>query len=195
MEQKIIHAARETFLKKGYKETNMSEIAAAVGLTRPAMHYYFRTKERLFQAVFGDILESFLPKIKGLINSDLTLEDKIGHIVDEYFAIFKETPELPLFLMKEASRDFDGFVEMALGSNIVEMGRNVFEALENEISAGRIRNVPFIEIFYTFYGLMTVPFLTLPVASHVFGEDNIREEIDIRWKSHIVRHMTLLLQP
>ena len=195
MEQKIIQAARETFLKKGYKETNMSEIAAAVGLTRPAMHYYFRTKERLFQAVFGDILESFLPKIKGLINSGLTLEDKIGHIVDEYFAIFKETPELPLFLMKEASRDFDGFVEMALGSNIVKMGRNVFEALENEISAGRIRNVPFIEIFYTFYGLMTVPFLTLPVASHVFGEDNIREEIDIRWKSHIVRHMTLLLKP
>ena len=49
MEQKIIQAARETFLKKGYKETNMSDIAAAVGLTRPAMHYYFRTKERLFQ--------------------------------------------------------------------------------------------------------------------------------------------------
>lgn len=67
MEQKIIQAARETFLKKGYKETNMSDIAAAVGLTRPAMHYYFRTKERLFQTVFGDILESFLPKIKGII--------------------------------------------------------------------------------------------------------------------------------
>ena len=66
MEQKIIQAAKETFLKKGYKETNMSDIAAAVGLTRPAMHYYFRTKERLFQTVFGDILESFLPKIKGL---------------------------------------------------------------------------------------------------------------------------------
>lgn len=67
--------------------------------------------------------------------------------------------------------------------------------LENEISSGRIRNVPFIEIFYTFYGLMTVPFLTLPVASHVFGEDNIKEEIGTRWKSHIVRHMTLLLKP
>lgn len=195
MEQKIIQAARETFLKKGYKETNMSDIAAAVGLTRPAMHYYFRTKERLFQTVFGDILESFLPKIKGLINSDLSLEDKIGHIVDEYLVIFKETPELPLFLMKEAARDFDGFVQMALGSNVVEMGRNVFAALENEMSAGRIKDVPFIEIFYTFFGLMTVPFLTLPVASHIFGTDNIKEEIDSNWKQHIVRHMTLLLRP
>jgi AcrR family transcriptional regulator len=39
----------------------MADIAAEVGLTRPAMHYYFRTKERLFQAIFGDILMSFLP--------------------------------------------------------------------------------------------------------------------------------------
>ena len=60
MEQKIIEAAKATFLKKGFKDTNMSDIAAEVGLTRPAMNYYFRTKERLFQAVFGDILMSFL---------------------------------------------------------------------------------------------------------------------------------------
>ena len=64
MEHKIIEAAKATFLKKGYKDTNMAEIAAEVGLTRPAMHYYFRTKERLFQAVFGDILMSFIPQIK-----------------------------------------------------------------------------------------------------------------------------------
>ena len=115
--------------------------------------------------------------------------------MDEYLVIFKETPELPLFLIKEAARDFDGFVQMALGSNVVEMGRNVFAALENEMSAGRIKDVPFIEIFYTFFGLMTVPFLTLPVASHIFGTDNIKEEIDSNWKQHIVRHMTLLLRP
>lgn len=37
MEQKIIEAAKATFLKKGFKDTNMSDIAAEVGLTRPAM--------------------------------------------------------------------------------------------------------------------------------------------------------------
>lgn len=195
MEQRIIQAAKETFLKKGYKETNMGDIAAAVGLTRPAMHYYFRTKERLFQAVFGDILLSFLPRIKGLINSDIPLEEKIGYIVDEYFAIMKATPQLPLFLMKEATRDFDAFVEMAIGSNISQLGVNIFQALQTEMDAGRIRTLPFIEIFYTFFGLVTVPFLTLPVASHVFGEENIKEEIDTRWKSHIVQHMILLLKP
>lgn len=195
MENKIIQAAKETFLKKGYKETNMSDIAAAVGLTRPAMHYYFRTKERLFQAVFGEILLSFLPKIKGLINADIPLEEKIGKIVDEYFVILTETPELPLFLMKEASRDFDAFVKVAIGSNIVELGNNVFSALEEEMAAGRIKRVPLIEIFYTFYGLVTVPFMTLPVATQVFGEENITNTINNQWKSHIINYVTLLLKP
>lgn len=195
MEQKIIEAAKATFLKKGFKDTNMSDIAAEVGLTRPAMHYYFRTKERLFQAVFGDILMTFLPKVSGIITSDAPLEEKIGAIADAYLAILKENPQLPMFLMKEAMRDFDGFVQMALGINISQAGNNVFSAIESEMEAGKIRKVPVIEIFYTFYGLIAMPFLTMPIASHVFGQAQIDELLNERWRTHVVRHMMLLLEP
>ena len=195
MEQKIIEAAKATFLKKGFKDTNMSDIAAEVGLTRPAMHYYFRTKERLFQAVFGDILMSFLPKVSGIITSDVPLEEKIGSIADAYLAILKENPQLPMFLMKEAMRDFDGFVQMALGINISQAGNNVFSAIESEMEAGKIKKVPIIEIFYTFYGLIAMPFLTMPIASHIFGQAQIDELLNERWRTHVVRHMMILLKP
>ena len=195
MEQKIIEAAKATFLKKGFKDTNMSDIAAEVGLTRPAMHYYFRTKERLFQAVFGDILMTFLPKVSGIITSDAPLEEKIGAIADAYLAILKENPQLPMFLMKEAMRDFEGFVQMALGININQAGNNVFSAIESEIEAGKIKKVPIIEIFYTFYGLVVMPFLTMPIASHIFGQDQIDELLNDRWRTHGVRHMMILLEP
>lgn len=195
MEQKIIEAAKATFLKKGFKDTNMSDIAAEVGLTRPAMHYYFRTKERLFQAVFGDILMTFLPKVSGIITSDAPLEEKIGAIADAYLAILKENPQLPMFLMKEAMRDFEGFVQMALGINIIQAGNNVFSAIESEMEAGKIKKVPIIEIFYTFYGLVAMPFLTMPIASHIFGQDQIDELLNERWRTHVVRHMMLLLEP
>ena len=195
MEQKIIEAAKATFLKKGFKDTNMSDIAAEVGLTRPAMHYYFRTKERLFQAVFGDILMTFLPKVLGIITSDAPLEEKIGAIADAYLAILKENPQLPMFLMKEAMRDFEGFVQMALGINISQTGNNVFSAIESEMEAGKIKKVPIIEIFYTFYGLVAMPFLTMPIASHIFGKEQIEELLNERWRTHVVRHMMLLLEP
>ena len=173
----------------------MSDIAAEVGLTRPAMHYYFRTKERLFQAVFGDILISFLPKVSGIITSDVPLEEKIGSIADAYLAILKENPQLPMFLMKEAMRDFEGFVQMALGINISQAGNNVFSAIESEMEAGKIKKVPIIEIFYTFYGLVAMPFLTMPIASHIFGKEQIEELLNERWRTHVVRHMMLLLEP
>ena len=195
MEQKIIEAAKATFLKKGFKDTNMSDIAAEVGLTRPAMHYYFRTKERLFQAVFGDILMTFLPKVSGIITSDAPLEEKIGAIADAYLAILKGNPQLPMFLMKEAMRDFEGFVQMALGININQAGNNIFSAIESEIEAGKIKKVPIIEIFYTFYGLVAMPFLTMPIASHIFGKEQIEELLNERWRTHVVRYMMLLLEP
>ena len=195
MEQKIIEAAKATFLKKGFKDTNMSDIAAEVGLTRPAMHYYFRTKERLFQAVFGDILMTFLPKVSGIITSDAPLEEKIRAIADAYLAILKENPQLPMFLMKEAMRDFEGFVQMALGINISQAGNNVFSAIESEMEAGKIKKVPIIEILYTFYGLVAMPFLTMPIASHIFGKEQIEELLNERWRTHVVRHMMLLLEP
>ena len=159
MEQKIIEAAKATFLKKGFKDTNMSDIAAEVGLTRPAMHYYFRTKERLFQAVFGDILMTFLPKVSGIITSDAPLEEKIGAIADAYLAILKENPQLPMFLMKEAMRDFEGFVQMALGINISQAGNNVFSAIESEMEAGKIKKFQSLRYFTHSMALLQCPSL------------------------------------
>lgn len=53
MESRIVEVARETFMENGYVETSMSEIATRVGISRPALHYYFRTKDKMFQAVLA----------------------------------------------------------------------------------------------------------------------------------------------
>ena len=50
LEKKIIEAAKELFIENGFAETSMSDIAAKVCINRPALHYYFRTKDKMFQA-------------------------------------------------------------------------------------------------------------------------------------------------
>ena len=52
LEYQIIETAKQLFIEKGFVETSMSDIAAKVGINRPTLHYYFRTKDRMFQAVF-----------------------------------------------------------------------------------------------------------------------------------------------
>jgi len=52
-----------------------------------------------------------------------------------------------------------------------------------------------LEFFYTFYGLVAMPFLTMPIASHIFGKEQIEELLNERWRTHVVRYMMLLLEP
>ena len=67
MDTQIIEVAKQMFLEYGYKNTNMSDIATNIGINRTALHYYYNTKEKLFQAVFGTIIETFLPKIQDIL--------------------------------------------------------------------------------------------------------------------------------
>ena len=62
LEKKIIEAAKELFIENGFAETSMSDIAAKVGINRPALHYYFRTKDKMFQAVFVISYFLLIPK-------------------------------------------------------------------------------------------------------------------------------------
>ena len=63
MEARILKAAKSLFIEKGFEETSMSDIAANVGINRPGLHYYFRTKDKMFHAVFEDIILSIVPKV------------------------------------------------------------------------------------------------------------------------------------
>ena len=195
MEHKIIEAAKATFLKKGYKDTNMADIAAEVGLTRPAMHYYFRTKERLFQAVFGDILMSFIPQIKESLSADIPLELKISQIVEAYMSVLEDSPTLPVFIVQEINRDIDNIISIALDNNLVELGQSVVNVLNREMEEGRIRKMPLIELGYTFYGLMMVPFLARPAGQIIFGRDSYSPEFLQEWKENVIRQMVYLLKP
>lgn len=195
MEHKIIEAAKATFLKKGYKDTNMADIAAEVGLTRPAMHYYFRTKERLFQAVFGDILMSFIPQIKVSLSADIPLELKISQIVETYMSVLEDSPTLPVFIVQEINRDIDNIISIALDNNLVELGQSVVNVLNREMEEGRIRKMPLIELGYTFYGLMMVPFLARPAGQMIFGRDSYSPEFLQEWKENVIRQMVYLLKP
>lgn len=49
--REILDAARDLFSRKGFEATRMDEVAAAVGLTKPAVYRYFPGKDRLIEAL------------------------------------------------------------------------------------------------------------------------------------------------
>ena len=87
LEYQIIETAKQLFIEKGFVETSMSDIAAKVGINRPTLHYYFRTKDRMFQAVFGSIVMSLLPKVQEIIQQELPFIDRVSLILDKYITL------------------------------------------------------------------------------------------------------------
>lgn len=195
MEQRIIQAAKQVFIEKGYEKSGMSDIAARVGINRPALHYYFRTKEKMFAAVFADILLSFIPAIHNIILQDKPIPDRIAELVDVYFDVFRKEPCFPIFMAQEVQRDAAHILDTIDKVGISQYAARIKEWLQAEMKNGTIREMPIEFIFYTFYGLVVFPFLARPLAEIAFDYNVSFEEKLQAWKVHIIRQMETLLIP
>lgn len=196
MENRIIDAARAVFIEKGYAETSMSEIATKAGINRPALHYYFRTKDKMFQAVFGSIVSSVIPKVfDAIMHKEKSVAERTECIIDAYYSLFINTPQLPLFMLRELNRDPEMLIKTILGLNVADTMRKAISSLQEEMDEGKLKKVPLQFIFFNFYSLLTFPFLTIDISRKVFenNDDTLRESLT-EWKKNIVFQMENLLK-
>jgi len=104
-EEKIFEAATDVFIRKGKDGARMKEIADLAGINKALLHYYFRTKERLFNAVFEQIAEVMLRKLAPVFDEKLPLEEKIRFFFREHIAFLQQNPGLPGFILNEVNRN------------------------------------------------------------------------------------------
>jgi len=104
-EDRIFESATEVFLTKGMDGARMQDIANHAGINKALLHYYYRTKDRLFNAVFEKIAGQMFAKFAPVFDENLTLEDKIRFFFREHIDFMKKNPRLPLFLLSEMHRN------------------------------------------------------------------------------------------
>ena len=195
MEERILACAEKLFLERGFDGTNMSDIALSMGINRPTLHYYFRTKDKMFRAVLARIVLSFVPRVYDIVvNSEKPVAERISQVFDAYMAIFLAEPCLSLFMAREVQRDFDFLLRMLQQEQIDRYVRKIIRALEAEMDAGKLKKVPLRTLFYTFYGLMVFPFLSRRLTeSLLLAEGETFEEMLEEWKRQVVAQVCVLL--
>ena len=195
LEKEIIENAKQLFIEKGFAETSMSDIAARTGINRPVLHYYFRTKDKMFQAVFGSIVLSFVPQVQDIIlQKDLPFRERAGKIIDAYYQTFIDNPCLPMFMIREIYRDPGHLLAVIHELQLEQYLHKISESLREEMAAGLLKTVPLVFVFYTFYGLVAMPFLSrdlLPAAI----PDTCFEATFALWRPHIIDQLENLLYP
>lgn len=117
-EELILDAAKEVFVRKGFAAASMQEIADEAGMNKALLHYYFRSKEKLFQAAFTSIFAKFIPKAMSIFCSEKPLNKRIEFFVEEYMDLLLENPLIPIFILQEINRNPDTLVELLHSTGI-----------------------------------------------------------------------------
>ena len=195
MEERILACAEKLFLEKGFDATSMSDIALCAGINRPTLHYYFRTKDKMFRAVLARIVLSFVPRVYEIVaSSDKPVAERVSQVADAYIAIFMAKPCLPLFMAREIQRDFDFLVRMLRQEQIDRYVHKIIRALQTEMDEGKLKKVPLRTLFYTFYGLLVFPFLSRRLTeSLLLDEGESFADMLAGWKQQVVAQVCALL--
>lgn len=101
-EERILEAAVQEFMAKGYAGARTTAIAEAAGVTHAMLHYYFRTKDKLFDR----IIESKIGTLRDIMLASLgdptiPLFDKIKSAIETHQDFIAANPELPRFMINE----------------------------------------------------------------------------------------------
>ena len=89
MEQAILRAAERLFLDKGFALTSTTEIAREAGCNQALVHYYFRTKENLFEKIFEQKIRMLISNIFSIDREGGTFEEKLRRKIEAHFEIRK----------------------------------------------------------------------------------------------------------
>ncbi|MEP6846665.1 MAG: TetR/AcrR family transcriptional regulator [Panacibacter sp.] len=167
-EQRILSAARKIFLSKGLDGARMQDIADAAGINKAMLHYYFRSKDKLFETIFEDIARHFMPRITEIFESDETLFKKIETFCCVYIDQVKETPYLPLFVLNEASKRPAELMKKMFGNKKPPL-QLFFDQVQQEIKQGVIKQVHPVQLFLNMLSMCVFPFMAKPMLEHAAG--------------------------
>lgn len=169
-EEKIFNAAQIVFQEKGFAGARMQEIADEAGINKSMLHYYYRSKEKLFLQVFRQSVQKIFPRLLTILESADPLEEKVERIIDFYFRTFDKNPALPAFVTHEMNQHPDRFREFMLAMG-VRLPESFTRQIQKEAEAGRIRPMEPVQFVTHIVSLCIMPFVARNMLCTLFQMD------------------------
>lgn len=171
-EKLILEAANKVFLEKGFDGARMHEIAEEAKINKALLHYYYRSKEKLFEAVFVNAFYNFVPKIQSIIKADMPFFKKIELFVGQYIEMLEKHPHVPMFVLHELSRNPDHLLELMKVNNL-EIA-SFMSQIKKEVKKGNIIDVEPSTLITRIISLTVFPFISRPILQYVFFNNDIK---------------------
>lgn len=189
--QLILKAAEEEFLEKGFAGAKTTSIAEKAGVTRAMLHYYFRTKENLFQKVFDDKTHVILSAFNHVLrDEDVDFTDKIRTLIETHFDFISQNPRLFLFVYNEIMNNEEN--KNRVLRILVPKFKQVLAMLEDivskEFKKGTVKDINIVFLFMNIFSLNLITFVALPIMDVMHqkkDEAMLKSFLEMRKESNI----------
>lgn len=188
-EQNILDAAEVIFLEKGYSGTTTTEIAKRAGVNHAMLHYYYRTKENLFEIIFEKQVKNIANSFLSIVNDNKTFTEFVVEAIERHFDFIKQNPKTIIFIISEinnnsVSKELWNKYSQTIFKQVII---NLKGKMEKEIAAKQIRDIDPVDFLLTVLSLNVFVFIALPLfkSANVFPNNEIVKFLDRRKKENI----------
>ncbi|MEI6575749.1 MAG: TetR/AcrR family transcriptional regulator [Bacteroidota bacterium] len=170
-EEAILAAARKVFGIRGREGARMQEIADEAGINKALLHYYFRSKEKLFEIVFQEAFSKFARNVNELLRSEASFDQKIDSFIENYITLLIDNPYLPGFVIGEIGSNPERLLDFISSRGILL--DSFQEQVSEEYQKGNIRKIDGKHLFVNIIALCVFPIIGRPILKGLFfSNDN-----------------------
>ena len=192
-ERRIMEAAARVFMQKGRLGASMQDIADEAGINRTLLHYYFRSKEKLFDTIFEKLLSKVFPALVLALSADRPFLEKIEIFTESYADLLSENPFLPVFVFQEISLNPGRLV-----NRIKDLGlrpEKTLQALKSEMEELGITDMDPRHLFANMMGMVIFPYMGRPLFQLIAfqNDEEAYERFLEERKKQIPRFMKMAL--
>ncbi len=170
-EEQILQAAKNVFQAKGMDGARMQEIADTAGINKAMLHYYYRSKQLLFEAVFKNAFSLLAPQLNTILNDDSSIEDKIRNFTSNYISFIIKHPYLPNFIIQELNRNPDFILKIQENNSFLNIDK-FKQQVDLEVSQGILQPTKGDQLFINILALNIFPFVAKPLIKAFIKADD-----------------------
>ncbi|MDD3051987.1 MAG: TetR/AcrR family transcriptional regulator [Candidatus Cloacimonetes bacterium] len=191
-EQKILESAIEVFLEKGKEGAKMHDIANKAGINKALLHYYYRSKDKLYSFALRMIIRNIMKDTFLKTIGDSNLKESIRMFIDNYINRISQKPQIMNFIIWEIQQSHGKIITDIIMEKD-ETGVSIFERIITKIEVAKknkeIIDIHPLHIYSSIIGLCAAPFFARPALERIFPDVEVSDEKFIAERKEFVFNM------
>jgi len=175
--EKILNAASSVFEEKGYSGARMQEIADKASINKALLHYYYKSKDKLFELILKRAIQIVFPKINDILKADIDFFERIERFTTAYIDMVRKNPHIPGFVIHEINSNPKRLIKLIA---LTGFNLNQFkETIKAEVEKGTIIDISPDQLIMNIISLCILPFIARPIAVNVLlnGDEDYFEKL------------------